>query len=77
MTIRVTDTSDPTAWVIIDDVAQHEGTADPNTLSYGQNIDGSENPGIIVIPCPEPACDSVSYWPREALPPFVHEALPS
>jgi hypothetical protein len=39
----------------------HGGTLDPETVSYVQNVDGTENRNIIAVPCPE--CGSVSYWP--------------
>jgi hypothetical protein len=75
MSVHVTDTSDPLAWVIVDDDNGHVGTAASSTVSYGRNIDGSENLDQVVITCPEPGCGTVSYWPRESLPPIVQEAL--
>lgn len=77
MSVHVTDTANPTAWVIVDDEGGHTGTADPSTLSYGQNIDGSPNRDMVVIPCPEPGCGSVSYWPRETLADDVKANLPA
>jgi hypothetical protein len=75
MSVHVTDTSGP-LWLVVHDEANHQGEADPNTLSYGQNADGSDNLDLVVIACPEPGCGTVSYWPREALPPIVSSALP-
>lgn len=54
----------------------HQGETDPAALHYGQNMDGSENRDVVVIPCPEPGCGSVSYWPREVFPPEVQAKLP-
>lgn len=75
MSVHVTDTTDPLAWVIVDDEGGHTGTAGSSTLTYGKNLDGTENPDVVVIPCPEPGCDTVSYWPRDSLPPIVRETL--
>jgi hypothetical protein len=78
MSVHVTNTDNPNgAWTIAHDEGMHEGTADPSTLGYGQNMDGSENRDMVVIPCPVAGCGSVSYWPREALPPAAQEALPA
>ena len=41
----------------------HGGTLDPATLSYGTNIDGSDDLNSIAVPCPFEGCGSVSYWP--------------
>lgn len=73
MSVHVTDTSDPQAWVIVGDECGHTGTAPSSSLKYGQNMDGTDNREVVVIPCP--VCDSVSWWPREALPRGVSGAL--
>jgi hypothetical protein len=41
----------------------HGGTLDPATVTYGTNIDGSDNLHVIAVPCPFEGCGSVSYWP--------------
>jgi len=41
----------------------HGGTLDPATVTYGVNIDGTDNPNIVAVPCPFEGCGSVSYWP--------------
>ena len=41
----------------------HGGTLDPATVTYGINIDGSDNPNVVAVPCPFEGCGSVSYWP--------------
>jgi hypothetical protein len=64
MSVKPTSFDDPTQWPFIHDDApggSHEGTLDPATVTYGQNIDGSDNLNVIVVPCP--LCGSVSYWP--------------
>lgn len=74
MSVRVTDTSG-TLWQIAHDEGDHTGEADPSTFSYGQNIDGTENRDIIVIPCP--LGDGVSFWPRESVPDMVRDRMPA
>lgn len=76
MAVRVTDTSGA-LWTIVGDECGHTGQADPSTLSYGQNMDGSENREMIVIPCPEPGCGTVSYWPRTAVADDIQERMPA
>lgn len=77
MSVHVTDTTDPNAWVIMGDECGHTGTADPSTLSYGTNMDGTENKNTIVIPCPEPGCSTTSYWPRETVADDIREQMPA
>lgn len=75
MSVHVTDTSDPQAWVIAADECGHTGTAPASSLKYGQNPDGTENRDLIVIPCP--VCATTSYWPRETLAQDIQEKLPA
>lgn len=75
MSVRITDTS-TALWQFAHDESDHTGEADPSTLSYMRNPDGSLNREMVVVPCPVADCDSVSYWPRESLPPDVQAKLP-
>jgi hypothetical protein len=66
MSVKVTSFDDPTAWEYVHDDApggSHGGTLDPATVTYGTNIDGTDNPNTVVVPCPFENCGSVSYWP--------------
>ena len=76
MSVRVTDTSGA-LWTIAGDECGHTGEADPSTLRYGQNIDGSPNREVVLIPCPEPGCATASYWPRETVADDVKAKLPA
>jgi hypothetical protein len=63
MTVKIIDFND---WSYVHDDApggSHGGTLDPATVTYGVNIDGSENRHVIAVPCPFEGCGSVSYWP--------------
>jgi hypothetical protein len=66
MSVKVTNFDDPTSWSYVHDDApggSHGGTLDPATVTYGQNMDGSDNLNTVVVPCPFENCGSVSYWP--------------
>jgi hypothetical protein len=66
MSVKVTSLDDPTAWEYVHDDAyggSHSGTLDPLTVTYGANIDGTDNLNTVVVPCPFEGCGSVSYWP--------------
>jgi hypothetical protein len=66
MSVKVTSFADPAAWDYEHDDAPgggHGGTLDPATVTYGQNVDGSDNLNTVVVPCPFENCGSVSYWP--------------
>jgi hypothetical protein len=66
MSVKVTSLDDPAAWDYVHDDApggSHGGTLDPATVTYGTNIDGTDNPNTVVVPCPFENCGSVSYWP--------------
>jgi hypothetical protein len=66
MSVKVTSFDDPTSWSFVHDDApggSHGGTLDPATVTYGTNIDGTDNPNTVVVPCPFEGCGSVSYWP--------------
>jgi hypothetical protein len=66
MSVKVTSFDDPAAWEYVHDDAyggSHGGTLDPATVTYGQNMDGSDNLNVVVVPCPFEGCGSVSYWP--------------
>lgn len=76
MTVRVTDTSGA-LWTFVDDEGGHTGQADPSTVTYGQQRDGTEDRNVVVIPCPVPDCGSVSWWPRAALPQTVQDKMPA
>ena len=61
MSVKVTNFE---TWEYVHDDApggSHGGTLDPATVTYGTNPDGSDNPNVVVVPCPEG--DGVSYWP--------------
>jgi hypothetical protein len=63
MSVKILDFS---TWEYLHDDApggSHGGTIDPATVTYGQNIDGSDNQSVIAVPCPFEGCGSVSYWP--------------
>jgi len=63
MSVKITDFE---TWEYAHDDApggSHGGTLDPATLTYSQNMDGTDNLNIIVVPCPFDGCGSVSYWP--------------
>jgi hypothetical protein len=77
MSVHVVSTNNPDGtWTLAHDEEGHSGDVNPNTLSYGTNPDtGAENRDILVVPCPAPGCGSVSYWPRESLPPLLVESL--
>jgi hypothetical protein len=75
VSVHIIDSNHPSAWVIQDDEGGHTGTAAPSTLSYGKNMDGSVDSTVVVIPCPEPGCGIVSFWPYASLPPLVQQAL--
>lgn len=74
MSVHVTDTTGP-MWQITHDEGGHTGEADPSTLGYAQNMDGSPNKDIMLIPCPD--CGAISYWPRESLPDMVQDRMPA
>jgi hypothetical protein len=63
MPVKITDFE--TYEYVHDDApgGSHGGTLDPATVTYGTNIDGSDNPNVIIVPCPFEGCGSVSYWP--------------
>jgi hypothetical protein len=64
MSVKVTSFDDPAAWEYVHDDGpggSHGGTLDPATVSYGVNIDGTDNLNVVAVPCPEG--DGVSYWP--------------
>jgi hypothetical protein len=65
MSVRPTNFDNPDGtWNYVHDDAHggsHGGTLDPATVTYGQNIDGTDNLNVVVVPCPEG--DAVSYWP--------------
>ena len=66
MSVKVTSFDDPTAWSYVHDDApggSHGGTLDPAAVTYGTNIDGSDNVNVVAVPCPFEGCGSVSYWP--------------
>jgi hypothetical protein len=66
MSVRPISFDDSAAWSFIHDDAPgggHGGTLDPATVSYGTNMDGTPNQDVLLVPCPEPGCGSVSYWP--------------
>jgi hypothetical protein len=66
MSVKVTSFDDPSAWEYQHNDApggSHEGTLDPATVTYGTNIDGTDNLNVVVVPCPFENCGSVSYWP--------------
>jgi hypothetical protein len=66
MSVKVTSFDDPAAWPYVHDDfpgGSHGGTLDPATVTYGQNIDGTPNENVVVVPCPFENCGSVSYWP--------------
>ena len=76
MSVRVIDTSG-VLWHIADDENGHAGEADPSTLSYAADpLTGQPNRDLIVIPCPEPDCGTMSYWPRSAFSQEVQDKLP-
>ena len=63
MSVKIIDFTD---WSYVHDDApggSHGGTLDPATVTYGTNIDGSDNPNVVAVPCPFEGCGSVSYWP--------------
>jgi hypothetical protein len=63
MSVKITNFE---TWEVMHDDApggSHGGTLDPTTLTYGKNIDGTDNVHIVVVPCPFEGCGSVSYWP--------------
>jgi hypothetical protein len=63
MSVKITNFDD---WSYVHDDARpesHGGTLDPATIVYGTNPDGSENPNVVVVPCPFADCGSVSFWP--------------
>ncbi len=63
MSVKIIDFND---WSYVHDDApggSHGGTLDPVTVTYGTNIDGSENVDVIAVPCPFEGCGFVSYWP--------------
>ena len=64
MSVKVTSFDDPVTWPFIHDDARpepHGGTLDPATVTYGKNVDGSDDLNVVVVPCP--GCGSVSFWP--------------
>jgi hypothetical protein len=62
MSVRPTSFDDGSGmWTYAHDEGGHEGTLDPATVTYGTNIDGTDNLNVVVIPCPEG--DGVSFWP--------------
>ena len=63
MSVKIIDFD---TWDYVHDDApggSHGGTLDPATVTYGTNIDGSENVNVVAVPCPFEGCGSVSYWP--------------
>jgi hypothetical protein len=66
MSVKVTSFDDPAAWEYVHDDfpgGSHAGTLDPATVTYGENVDGTPNEMVVVVPCPFENCGSVSYWP--------------
>jgi hypothetical protein len=66
MPVKVLSFDDPSAWEYVHADApggSHGGTLDPATVTYGQNMDGTDNLNTVVVPCPFEGCGSVSYWP--------------
>jgi hypothetical protein len=66
MSVKVTSFDDPAAWEYVHADApggSHGGTLDPATVTYGTNMDGTDNEMVIHVPCPFPGCGSVSSWP--------------
>jgi hypothetical protein len=64
MTVRPTSFDDGTGmWTYVHDTpgGSHGGTLDPATVTYGTNMDGSDDLNVVVGPCPEG--DAVSCWP--------------
>jgi hypothetical protein len=63
MSVKILDFTD---YAYVHDDApggSHGGTLDPATVTYGTNIDGSDNVNVVAVPCPFEGCGSVSYWP--------------
>ena len=54
------------------DELQHTGTVPAEQITWGKNMDGSDNTSLLVLPCPD-GCGSASSHPRESNEPLVQE----